>query len=435
MVAIPRQRRDEDVEAAEPAAASTAAPGAGPSAAPTKEEVRRQNLGALLRWVHVHGATSRAELTARLGLNRSTIGALAADLAHAGLVSEEAPAETRQPGRPSLVVRPRSAAVYAVALSIEVDRLRAARVGLGGEVLDRRDTDRARGGPLLDAVPPLARLVAEMAAPAGSRCVGGGVAVTPAVRAADGTVRMNPHGRWYDEPLAASLGAALPGRPPFAAGTLADVGALAEHTRGAAMGLENVIYLHGDVGVGGGIIADGRRVTGHRGSGGDTGHMVVNPRGRPCPCGSRGCWDTEVGEHALLARAGRTGTGGTGDTGDTGAAAVRAVLAGAHRGDEPDRAAVRQVADWLGFGVANLVNIFNPEAVVFGGTLRELYAACPDLVKARLDTMALPVCREHVRLRTSVLGDDAPLLGAAELAFERLLADPLADPLDASAAV
>src|SRR3954451_4865747 len=100
-------------------------------AGPSQEEVRRHNLGTLLRYVHVHGATSRAELTSRLGLNRSTIGALTAELTTAGLVSEETPRETRGAGRPSLVVRPESARVYAYALSIEVDRLRAARVGLG----------------------------------------------------------------------------------------------------------------------------------------------------------------------------------------------------------------------------------------------------------------------------------------------------------------
>ena len=91
----------------------------------TQEAVRRQNLGALLRYVHVQGATSRAELTTRLGLNRSTIGALTADLATAGLIDEGVPQETGRAGRPSLVVRPRSAQVYGYALSIEVDRLRA----------------------------------------------------------------------------------------------------------------------------------------------------------------------------------------------------------------------------------------------------------------------------------------------------------------------
>ena len=77
-------------------------------AGPSQEEIRRQNLGALLRYVHVHGATSRAELTSALGLNRSTIGALTAELAAARLVSERAPRETGRAGRPSLVVRPES---------------------------------------------------------------------------------------------------------------------------------------------------------------------------------------------------------------------------------------------------------------------------------------------------------------------------------------
>ena len=73
------------------------------SPAASQEEIRRQNLGAVLRYVHVHGPTSRAELTSRLGLNRSTIGALAADLAAAGLVSEEVAdrARPRRAGRPS----------------------------------------------------------------------------------------------------------------------------------------------------------------------------------------------------------------------------------------------------------------------------------------------------------------------------------------------
>src|SRR5687767_15622136 len=121
-------------------------------AAPGPDEVRRTNLGSLLQYVHLHGATSRAELTTRLGLNRSTIGALTAELATAGLVSEAAPRETGRAGRPSLVVRPESAKVYAYALSIEVDRLRAARVGLGGRILDRRETTRPPGMQVLDAV-------------------------------------------------------------------------------------------------------------------------------------------------------------------------------------------------------------------------------------------------------------------------------------------
>lgn len=399
---------------------------------PSQEDIRRHNLGTLLRHVHIHGPTSRAALTASLGLNRSTIGALTADLSAAGLVAEEAPRDHGRAGRPSLVVRPRSERVYAYAFSIEVDRLTAARVGLGGVVLERRELVRPRGDrPAAKVVAPLAEFVRELEArvPADATCVGTGAAVTANVRQEDGSLRLNTDAGWIDEPLAVALAEALgathPSTPPFAVRNGADLAALAEHTRGVAVGCDNVIYLHGDAGVGGGIIAGGRGLTGHGGHGGEVGHMVVNPQGRACGCGSRGCWETEIGEHTLIHAAGRDGSGRT---------AVAAAIDAAARGDALAQAALRQVGDWLGVGVANLVNIFNPELVIFGGTLREVYLAAATQVRGRLTRMALPAYREHLRLRTPGLGDNASLIGAAELAFERLLDDPLdaANPVAAA---
>jgi predicted NBD/HSP70 family sugar kinase len=388
-------------------------------AAPSQEDVRRHNLGTLLRYVHVHGATSRAELTNRLGLNRSTIGALTAELAGAGLVSERAPAETGRAGRPSLVVQPESAKVYAYAISIEVDRLRAARVGLGGRILDRRETERPRGMQAVDAVQPLAGFLRDMRkdVPDDARYAGGGLAVAGMVRRDDGMVRLAPTIGWVDEPVGDALRAEVGEVGPLTVGNVADVSALVEHSRGAAVGCENVIYLYGDVGVGGGIIAGGRRVTGHGGYGGEVGHMVVNPQGRRCSCGSRGCWETEIGEHALLQHAGRGG--------QFGRDAVLGVVESAMRGDRVARHAVREVGDWIGFGVGNLCNIFNPEAVIFGGTLRDIYLVAAAPIRSKLNAIALPACREHIRLRTPELGTDAALIGAAELAFERILEDPL----------
>ncbi|MEV6691597.1 ROK family transcriptional regulator [Micromonospora sp. NPDC051196] len=386
---------------------------------PSQDEIRRQNLGALLRYVHLHGATTRAELTNALGLNRSTIGALTADLAAAGLVTEGAPKETGRAGRPSLVVRPESERIFAYAYSIEVDRLRAARVGLGGAVLDRRELDRPRGLSAAEAAPLLAGAVKEMrqALPKDAVCVGAGIAVCGMVRRDDGLVRLGPATGWVDEPIGAAVSNELGVDVPVTVGNVAEVAAFAEHARGTAAGCDNVIYLYGDVGVGAGIIAGGRRLTGHGGYSGEVGHMVVSRDGARCECGNRGCWETEIGEHGLLRAAGRSDARGRD--------ALLAVFDAADRGDARAQTAVRQAGDWLGFGVANLVNIFNPEMVIFGGTMRDLYLAAAAQVRSRLNSNGLPACLEHVRLRTPMLGADAPLIGAAELAFDRLLADPL----------
>jgi predicted NBD/HSP70 family sugar kinase len=392
-------------------------------AGPSQEEIRRHNLGTLLRYVHVRGPTSRAELTARLGLNRSTIGALTADLAAAGLVTEGLPADHGRAGRPSLVVRPESERFYVYAFTIEVDRVTAARVGLGGVVLNRRQIPRPRGDrPANKVVAPLAEFVRDMerAASANAVCIGSAAAVSAIVRQEDGLVRLGGYVGWVDEPLGQALSEAIGDArgvditPTVRNG--ADLAALAEHTRGVAEGIDNVIYLHGDAGVGGGIIAGGRAVTGHGGYGGEVGHMAVNPQGRQCTCGSRGCWETEIGEYALIRAAGRDGSGRD---------AVAAVVDAASRGDAMAQASLRQVGDWLGFGVSNLVNIFNPEMIIFGGTLRDVYLASAAQVRGRLNRMCVQAIREHVRLRTPALGDDAELIGAAELAFERLLNDPI----------
>src|SRR4051794_23158181 len=111
------------------------------------EEIRRKNLGALLRYVHLNGPTSRAVLAEKLGLNRSTIMGLTAELAALGVVKEELPDDTHRAGRPSLVVSPETDRVFVLAFDVAVDRLLAARVGLGGVILDRREAVRQRKYP------------------------------------------------------------------------------------------------------------------------------------------------------------------------------------------------------------------------------------------------------------------------------------------------
>ncbi|HSA49549.1 MAG TPA: ROK family protein [Yinghuangia sp.] len=387
-------------------------------AAPTQEDIRRQNLGALLRRVHVLGPVSRAQLTAGMGLNRSTIGALTTDLTEAGLVLEELPRGTAGRGRPSLVVRARSRRVYVLAFGVGVDRLVAARVGLGGVILDRREIERPGGhfgvDETVERLAGFAARLTESAEPE-ARCVGAAASLPAMVARDSGELRYGPNIGWGTVPFGARLSDAA-GRP-VAVGNDGALGALGEHTRGAAVGLDDVVYLHGDVGIGGGVIAGGRPLTGAEGFAAEVGHMVVNPDGRPCPCGSYGCWETEIGEEALLRGVGRAGTPGR--------EAVHSAVDAAARGDKDAEEGLRQVGDWLGIGVANLVNLLNPRIVVFGGTLRTVYPATAAQVRSRINRTTLPTHREHLRLRTALLGDDAPLHGAAELAFAELFENPL----------
>ncbi|WP_393062844.1 ROK family protein [Streptomyces sp. LN549] len=389
----------------------------------SQEEIRRHNLSTLLRHVHIEGPVSRAVLADRMGLNRSTILGLVTDLTTAGLVLEELPRDTGRAGRPSLVVRPESSHVYVLAYDVGVDRLAAARIGLGGIFLDRRESpwpldEPDDPGEVADALTGFARQMLATAEP-GSRCVGVGVAVRGIVRHPDGLVRRAPNMGWTDQDFCTELTRRLDLGVPVEVDNEANLGALAEHLRGAGLGSDNVVYLHGDIGIGGGLVTDGRLLRGADGYGGEVGHMIVNPRGGTlCGCGARGCLEAEAGERALLAAAGR-------DPQATGKEEVHAVVSAADRGDIVARAALHQVGDWLGVGVANLVTLFNPSVVIFGGMLRDVFLGAAAQIRSRINISTLAASRENLRLRVSALGDDAVLVGAAELGFSALLADPM----------
>jgi predicted NBD/HSP70 family sugar kinase len=381
----------------------------------TQDEVRRHNLSALVRFLHDHGSTSRSELVSHTGLNRSTVGGLLADLVAVDLVRETEPVG-KGVGRPSYGVEPVHDRAYVLAIDLRVDRTIAALVGFGGTVLQSRE-QRYRKGQLREdkVVAALVEVCHELleSAPKGAVQVGVGIGVPGLVRQPDGLVRFAPNLGWVDVPLGEHLAAALDVSTPIVVGNDSDLGAIAERLRGSAVGAANVIYLSGQVGVGGGIIIDGKLLMGAQGYAGEVGHMRVNPQGRACRCGATGCWETEIGEPAL-----RLATGASAGT------PVTEIVAAAVAGDPTALAGLQTVGAWLGIGVVNLVNIFNPDVVVFGGTLREILPATRASVQGTLSG-ALTAPGDHVLLALPALGDHSTLLGAAESAFAPLLDDPL----------
>lgn len=388
-----------------------------PAAAPASlDDVRRRNLSTLLRLLHVHGSTSRADLTALTGLNRSTVKTLIEDLVHARLVRETTPVGRGGAGRPSITVEPESERVHVIALDIGVAHLTALRIGLGGVVLDRRELRQTRGDyTVRRTLTRVVRLVRELldGALPDARCVGIGVGVCGVVSDDDGVVRFAPNLGWVDVPLRAMLADRLDTALPILMGNDGDLGARAEHLRGVARGLSDVVYIAGEIGVGGGIIVAGTPMRGAGGYGGEIGHMVIDPRGRVCRCGRRGCWETAINEEAVL-RA----------TGAPPGSTLPDVLAAHRAGETWPRSGLRTVGRALAVGVGNLVNVFNPSLIVFGGTARHIYAATEDVVRESLaGVLAAP--GKQVRLAAAGLGDDSVAVGAGELGFAALLDDPL----------
>jgi predicted NBD/HSP70 family sugar kinase len=391
----------------------------GPSRGIASEELRRHNLATVLDRLHLAKELSRSQLAAQTGLNRSTIRDLIGELTRLGLVLEDRGTTGAGPGRPSSVARIHPPGAVVLAVELEVDFMAVATVGLGGHIFDKVRVAHPSGPQSpMETVEQLAALSAPLleALPHDHTIAGVGMAVAGVVRRQDGFVHVAPNLEWSNVPLGGMVSAEL-GFDRVMMANEADLGALAEYRRGTSGRKRHLIFVAGEVGVGIGIIYDGKPMLGTAGYAGEAGHTMVNPEGRKCRCGAVGCWETEVGEEAL-ARLVRISP----DAAREGL--IDEILRRAHAGDPEIFVALNELGRWLGLGIGNLINTFNPDLVVIGGFFQELYPFLEHSVNQAAQEMALTAPWLSVTIRRSELGGDSALIGASELVFAEVIGNP-----------
>ena len=385
-----------------------------PGVAPTLS-ARAGNLSRLLTSTHRDGPQSRAALTRRTGLNRSTIAGLVAELAARGLVTETDPPSSAGVGRPSPLVRATDT-VAALTVNPDIDAVTLGLVGLGGVVHKR--VRYPTGGSLTadEAVNLVTALVAGMRSELDSRfaVLGIGVAVPGLVERGSGTVTLAPHLQWRGEPFGARIAAAT-GYPCVVAND-ARTALVAEAWFGAGRGKQDFVYLNGSAsGIGGGIVTSGQPVLGRHGYAGEFGHRVVHPGGGPCHCGRVGCLETEVRRDRLLAAVGLD---------DTTAEQLPEALAGPH--PPAATAEIDRQLGWLAQGLSDVITALDPETVVLGGFLADLAEASRGRLQELVRHTGFAALAGDVEVVPADLGPDVATIGAAELIFADLLADPQA---------
>ncbi len=382
------------------------------------DTARRVNLSIVLRAVLAHGGASRAQLTVETGLNRSTVGDITAELARRGLV-EEGAAPPRGVGRPSPVILP-GERVAAFAVYPDADSVTVALVRLNGELISKIRHDTASVLQPEEMLDVAAALAGRMREQHSISILGAGLALPGQVRSGEGVLTFAPPLGWREVPVAAMLEARI--GLPVAVANDGAAGALAEAVFGVGRNVQNLIYLNGSArGIGGGVVADGRILTGHNGYAGEFGHVLVDPRGAPCACGARGCLETAVRRQDLLAILGLPES-----QSHTLEERLRIGLAG-ESGEELEELIGRQL-DALTLALRSAVNAFNPELVVLGGFLGALLSVSPETVERSLLITTLTGGQDGVHIVRPALGENIVLIGAAQLAFERIIADPLGGP-------
>jgi predicted NBD/HSP70 family sugar kinase len=392
-------------------------------------DIRRNNLELVLRHLSAVGADSRAGIAARAGLTRATVSRLVAELIELGLVRERGHDRDGRAGRPGIVLE-LGDNVLAVGMEVNVDYLSVLVIDLGGrEVLRERQVFDAAVGPhaCLAALAELyrrtrRRLAGRRGQPA-PVVAGVTVAVPGLVDVAAGVVAEAPNLHWRDvavaEPLGRMLRSGRAGGLPIHVGNDANLAAIAEYRSGDWAGTPNLVYITGEVGIGGGVIVGGQPLLGTRGYGGEVGHMNVMRDGPLCGCGRHGCWEACIGLNALLQSARQRPRGDVPPE-----RKIEPIVKRARAGDAATLAVLHELGRWIGVGAANLSNLFDPEVIILGGYFAHLGDWILPVAQEALEAGTLGRSGEKLRLVTSTLGFTAAAQGGALNAIERVMSDP-----------
>ncbi|MFC4592078.1 ROK family protein [Sphaerisporangium corydalis] len=376
----------------------------------TMRDVRRNNQAMLLRTLYFAGPASRLELTGLTGLSAATVSSMTGDLLGENIIIGAGQVDS-DGGRPRALLRVNPLYGYAIGVDVSETHVRV-------ELFDLAMHERAKVEYVLRPARHDPELVARhilagvdvVLSDAGvppEQVLGVGVGVPGIVERGDGGLIHARSFGWDGVPLAALLraGTSLPLHVENGAKAMAQ----AELWFGSGRGTGNAVIVLIGAGVGATVVAEGATLHGVTRSAGEWGHTKIVVGGRPCRCGGRGCLEAYIGAEAILERAGAP----------THTAGWQEELAGVLASDSP---VVAETLTYLGVGLANLINLLNPEQIVVGGWVGHLLGErLLPAVRAAVaeNSLAQPYAATSIVLGN--LGPDAVALGAATLVLEEFL--------------
>ncbi|HIC88358.1 MAG TPA: ROK family transcriptional regulator, partial [Anaerolineae bacterium] len=335
--------------------------------------VREINLAIILNYLRANSPLSRAQLAAMTGLNKTTVSSLVSELIEGRYVREAGQNHVGS-GRPAVLLELNPDAGCIIGVEIRLDYVTVILTDFTARVL-RRYQQPIHGVNQEESIATALDMTQTLwqACPSGVPILGIGVAIPGLMDEKQGVVLFAPNLKWHDVPLRDIFTRRFPAR--VVVDNDANAAAVGERYLGAAREVDSFIYLMVGEGVGAGIFMGGRLARGVGGYAGEVGHMTMVPDGEPCNCGNRGCWETLTNTKALLRRVHRAISAGQSTLalemagGDVEQITLTHVMQAAQQGDTVALTALEETGEYLGIGIANLLNAFNPSLVLLGGPL------------------------------------------------------------------
>lgn len=374
--------------------------------------VKRINKAIVLQTLRHRSPLSRSDLAQLTGLNKTTISSLVSELLDEQLLYESGPGQSKG-GRRPVMLHFNGNAGYAIGIDLGVNYMVGIITDLNGKILheERLSLEDCDYNHVLTQIASL--VTALMTEKPASRygVVGIGVGV-PGIVDPDGRVLLAPNLEWRDVHLRQDLSDRT-GLPVLLENE-ANAGAYGEKIFGAHAKVNQLIYVSAGIGLGTGIIMDGKLYKGVGGFSGEMGHIIVEPDGVECRCGSRGCWERYASEQAVLTWAQQLRL-------TESEISLENLIKMAENSDEAIIALFKRVAYYMGIGINNIINTFNPEQVIIGNRLALAEPWLRETLFSTVDSRTLHFHRQNATITFSTLNDRSCCLGMASFVVENFL--------------
>lgn len=394
--------------------------------------IREIHLSIILRQIHNQSPLSRTQLANLTNLNKSTVSNLIDELIERGLVNETGQEESLI-GRPTALLQINPGAGGIIGVEFGVDFVAVILTDFIGTTLWRQrqeaDPTEAQDATIDQTLNIVDEAIA-LAKSNGLRLLGLGISTPGTVDTQEGLLISAPNLHWRNVPLGKifSNHTSL----PIYIDNDANAAALGEHLFGVARQVNSFICIYAGVGVGGGLFLNGELYRGVGGFAGEIGHctFISETFQPPCHCGKSGCWETYANQYSVIERVRtrleekRNSLIPTIMAEKNSPLSFQIIVDAADAGDNEAGEALAEAGSALGIGIANLINIFNPQMIVIGGPMsiagKYFMTALEESVKKR----ALDDNLANTDILLSNFGANASLIGAVSLVIQAVIANP-----------
>ena len=396
------------------------------------KDVKLSNRAVIFRAIREAGAISRADLAKKTGLNPATLTHITRELLERGLVEEAGAGETHV-GRRSSLLRIHSKIGNILAVRLSRHNIQGLLTDLDlHETVNLTASSSFMSQPIDVSLPALLDLIETLIKKSGverKMILGIGISAPGPLDAQRGILIAPPNfPGWFSSPIKQIVEAET-GFPTFLDND-ANSAALAEKWFGCGKNLDNFVYFLIEDGVGGGVVINGDLYRGQHDIAGEIGHMTIDRNGGLCDCGNTGCLELYASPYvaenyvrqALLA--GRKSLVSEGINQDLNRVTFELVAQAAQQGDEVARESILEIAQALGVAAVNVINAFDPQAIVLGGKIGMAESLILPVIQDYVDRRAISRSQQQCPVIMSDLGADAPLIGAFSLVLRELFQNP-----------